>query len=362
MRGKFEPGKLFVESIEKVAANLYSVELDPSKVAASVRKISDFYLKNPSGKTPYQTAGALAAYLLYFTVLNHVRCLAVFQHARMMGFFHGLSSVIDWGSGMGAAWFALMETAPSSMTMSLAVERSDSAINTQNAMRKRLCPDLLSDSHFLGKSDRDAQAFLSSRALPARTLALFSYSLTELERLPRWALDCEALAIVEPGTNQDGRRLMTIRDELIEHGYTVWAPCTHQGNCPLLSQSKTDWCHDRIEWQQPEIYQAIEQHLPMRHKTLVFSYLLARKSLKPGEWVSGAARLTGDQQHQKGQTRQMFCRSDSREFLSWQHRHGIPPNFVRGEIVQVSPTAEKKGSDCRVGPEDVLRVDLAIKN
>lgn len=380
MRGQLQTNQIFLEAVISVASGLGGSgsgrAIDPVQVARSVQAISDFYLKNPSGKTPYESPGAVQAYLLYFTFLNHVRCLSVFDHGRGLGFFSGLDRVIDWGSGMGAAWFALWdslrnddqektETGQDShfrerclFQESLIIERSEAAIAAQHELRRLIYPDLSRTRHRAARSDRDVGEFLASKEDAARTVAVFSYSLTELAELPRWAFECEGLAIIEPGTHQDGRRLMAIRSELIAKGYELWAPCTHHGECPLLVNSKTDWCHDRIDWQQPAVYREIEQHLPMRHKTLVYSYLLARKTLKAPSVLRGAARLTGDQQRQKGQTRQMFCRSSDREFLSWQHRHGEPPEFPRGELVRVPDTAEKKGTDCRVTPEDVLRVRL----
>ncbi len=334
----------------------YQSSFDAAKISGAVQKISDFYISRPSGKTPYELPGAPAAYLLYYTLLNHVRCLGVFREAQNLGFFANLDRVIDWGSGMGAAWLALRDVAPGSLGRSLAIDRSPKALEIQMALRRAFVPGDDAGCHAMATDDRKIHDFLgSAKAESSKTLAVFSYSLTEIETLPDWVHRCEALAIIEPGTNQDGRRLLGVRDSLIQKGYQVWAPCTHQGPCPLLTQSKTDWCHDRVMWQQPEFYQDIEKHLPMKHRTLVFSYLLARKTLAPPADLVGAARLTGDQQRLKGQTRQMVCRSSEREFLSWQHRHGEPPEFLRGELVEVSGAAQKKGADIRVTSDEIRR-------
>ena len=313
-----------------------------------MQQISDFYISRPTGKTPYELPGAPAAYLLYYTLLNHVRCAAVFAEARDLGFFHGINRFVDWGSGMGAAWLAVRHVAGDLFSSSFALDRSSRALDTQIALRRALSWE--GKSHDVSVDEKNLRAFLGDG--PARgTMAVFSYSLTELDRLPDWVLDQESIAIIEPGTNQDGRRLLAIRADLIAAGYKIWAPCTHQGACPLLSHSKTDWCHNRVEWSQPDFYQAIEAHLPMKHRTLVYSYLLARKSIVPPRALSGLARLTGDQMRQKGQTRQMVCRGSEREFLSWQHRHGEAPEFRRGELVRIPGEAVTKGTDIRVTPD-----------
>ncbi len=322
-----------------------------AKIARAVQQISDFYISRPTGKTPYELPGAPAAYLLYYTLLNHARCAAVFQEARGLGFFQGIDRFVDWGSGMGAAWLAVRESAGDSMASSLAVDRSARALDVQVALRRALGCDAA--RHEVATDDRKLREFTGAgKSQAARsTMAVFSYSLTERDHLPEWVMDQEAIAIVEPGTNQDGRRLLAIRDELIAAGYKIWAPCTHQGACPLLAHSKTDWCHNRVEWTQPDFYQAIEAHLPMKHRTLVYSYLLARRSMNPPDGLRGLARLTGDQMTQKGQTRQMMCRGSEREFLSWQHRHGNVPEFRRGELVHVPEDAVKKSADVRVMPD-----------
>lgn len=333
----------------------YQGEKDSARVAAAVRRISDFYLAKPDGKTPYELPDAPLGYLLYFTLLNHARCVAVFGEAARLGFFEGLDSTIDWGTGMGAAWLALQACAPGALGSSLAFDRSTRALDIQKGLRGGQAP-----GHVVTTDQRALRDFLRERH-PESALAMFSYSLTELQELPEWALSGEALCIIEPGTHQDGRRLLQIRQQLIDGGWKIWAPCTHHLPCPLLTHSKTDWCHDRVEWNQPDFYRQVESHLPMRHKTLVYSYLLARKSLPPPPSLHAAARLTGDQQELKGQTRQMFCRGAEREFLSWQHRDGEVPAFVRGELVRISSDAVKKGPDLRVGANGVERITGVIR-
>ncbi|MEY4630138.1 MAG: hypothetical protein RIQ81_258, partial [Pseudomonadota bacterium] len=280
----------------------YQGERDSARVAAAVQRISDFYLAKPDGKTPYDLPDAPLGYLLYFTLLNHVRALCVFREAAHLGFLEGIDSVVDWGSGMGAGWLAARQESPEALRASVAFDRSEAALRVQGALRGGSQP-----GHLLTRDHRLLLDFLRQQS-PARTLAMFCYSLTELDALPEWALGCEALCIIEPGTHQDGRRLLKIRQELIDAGWKVWAPCTHLQPCPLLTHSKSDWCHDRVEWRQPTFYQQVETHLPMRHKTLVHSWLLARKTMLPPAALALSARLTGDQQELKGQTRQMICR------------------------------------------------------
>jgi ribosomal protein RSM22 (predicted rRNA methylase) len=193
------------------------------------------------------------------------------------------------------------------------------------------------------------KSFSSSKLRePKKTLAVFSYALTELTDLPEWAYDCEALMLVEPSTQQDGRKLSVLRDKLLSKGYHVWAPCTHEGPCPLLTQSKTDWCHDRVHFQAPEWFLKMEEQLPMKNRTLTMSYLLMRKTAP--EKIK-AARTVGDRMEEKGKDRQMVCQGPEREFLAWMHKHGIQQEIPRGVLIEIPETAQKVSNELRISSE-----------
>ncbi len=151
--------------------------------------------------------------------------------------------------------------------------------------------------------------------------------------------------ILDPATTQDGRRLLELRQKLIDQGFYMWAPCLHQKPCPLLTKSKTDWCHDRSAISAPNWYSAMESHLPMRNLTVTTSYLLARR--KAPQKAHNLIRLIGDHLKEKGKSRQMICRGPDREFLSWLHRDGTPPVYPRGDLLEM-PTVELRGNELRV--------------
>jgi hypothetical protein len=139
--------------------------------------------------------------------------------------------------------------------------------------------------------------------------------------------------------------LLQRRKDLLQKGFSMWAPCPHQQACPLFENSKTDWCHDRIFFDQPAWFTAIEKHLPIKNTNLTFSYLLASKKTAPpvSRW-----RTVGDLLEEKGKTRQMICRGSEREFLSWLHRDGPAPEIPRGHLIDPPESFEKKGTELRV--------------
>lgn len=349
MRPEFSLPDFYTERVQSLlAANGADLKNSPA-VAAAVRKLSDFYIANPAAPTPYEHPWARVAYAAYFFPLNYVRARAVIHEGTSVGFFADLRSAQDFGSGPGTLTLALLDAAAEKAPWQevSSVERSSLAIN----MHKALLGNSPTPHHWEVDINSRAGAPGQGRSDANHRLNAFCYSFTELEELPRWALDAEALLIIEPATQTDGRRLMEHRKKIMEAGFRIWGPCTHEGECPLLVGSKRDWCHDRITWTMPPWFTAIEAHLPMKNRTLTFSWLLARRASPPAD-LRELARLTGDLQREKGASKQMVCRGSSREFLSWQHKNGVPPEFPRGSLIRIRAGVPMKSNELRPQPGD----------
>lgn len=337
----------------RIAATLeglgYKID-EPRRLAEVVLKLSDHYHAHPDSATPWHEPWAKAASIAYYFPLNFARNQAVALEARRLGFFAGIQHLIDFGSGTGSAMAAFIEAQPNSWT-------------TQACDISRAALDL--GRLLIGRSDYECLEHFSVQEAPkgfsklaAKTLVMASYVFTELETLPSWWLEAEALAIIEPSTQDDGRRLMNARSELMKRGFSIWAPCTHQDDCPLLTKSARDWCHDRIHWQAPEWFTELEKHLPMKNRTITHSYLLARRTLPPPKSLEGLARLTGDMLIEKGKTRQSLCRGPEREFLAWfpqRFPKGIEPlSLERGRLVRFHGELELRSSELRLPLPDTI--------
>ena len=287
----------------------YSVS-SPKKLADAVLKLSDHYTQNPLAASPWKESWAQAASIAYYFPLNYARNRAVAAEANRLGFFEGLNHYVDVGSGMGPALFAFTEA--HSFATTLAVDHSAEGLALAQALNanKINFHTEVADITVMMERLKKAESL-------SKTLLTASYVLTELINTPQLIFGFEALAIIEPSTSADSRQLMLLRQQLIDRGFQIWGPCTHQGACPLLTHSAKDWCHDRIHWQAPDWWMKIESHLPMKNRTLTYSYLLARREQAPPHKIRELGRLTGDMLVEKGKTRQSFCRSEAREFLSW---------------------------------------------
>lgn len=316
----------------------------PSDLAKAVMQLSNFYKDNPEAPTPWHQAWARAAYAVYFFPLNYARVSAVIAEGKRTDFFEGLKTWSDFGSGSGTVACAAADAGVLIAAEATMIERAHEAIT----MHKRLQPGLVRTQFRLSPTEEVLK--------PAnRHLSSFSYSLTELKIIPDFAKNSSGFMIIEPATRDDGRRLLGWRQAFIDDGYNIHAPCTHLASCPLLVQSERDWCHDRIDFAAPAWFLTMEKLLPIKNRTLTSSYLLVKKDPPPIQ-TANRGRLTGDLMKEKGASRQMFCRGENREFLSWQHKLGTPPHFPRGLVVSYPEEIAVKSNELRPGPGDIQPV------
>lgn len=330
------------EGLDQTLKQLLKSDLDSlpfAKLASAVLQVSDLFIeghKTKAAKTPWPEDELSRAYLSYFFPLNTLRVMRVLDEAKNRGFLKGIDHVMDIGSGPGTAQlaFSLMGLGD------LRFENFEPAFAA-----KKIHSGWNSRAKFIDKLP----------ALPKdnQSLYVLSYSLNEMSEWPAALDSAEALMIIEPSTSVQGRQLMAVRQQLIDKGFHIWAPCTHPMACPLLTKTKTDWCHHRFPIDKPQWFEKLENHLPMKNDTLTVSYLLARKMdpLKVRSTFSG--RVIGDTLYEKGKVRQMICRRDEREFLSYLTREGSWDGLPNGSLIELPEGLTQKASEIRLQKADL---------
>lgn len=313
--------------------------LEPScslkNLSEAVLQLSDFFIEQPSAQTPWDQTFCKLAYRHYYFPLNYLRNQRVIEQGLNHGFFNRIEHTVDWGAGPGTASLALRNLLQ--LKSQLLIEKSPQALSAFKDIYDQLQSPTMTSILDLKKVPFDK----------AKTLLAFSYSLTEMNALPLDWNEFEALMIIEPSTKQDGRRLLEWRQKLIDAGYSIWAPCLHQKQCPLLIHSKNDWCHDRVHVNAPDWFKKLELNLPFRNNTVTMSYLLARKQ-KPTFNTQDKVRLVGDSLEEKGKTRQLVCRGEEREFLTWMHKEIEPQTLPRGDIATLPAEHVLKSNEIRL--------------
>jgi ribosomal protein RSM22 (predicted rRNA methylase) len=324
--------------LEKYFGDLESVLKSKPTLAAEIEALSKQF-QNPDSVTDWDSRSKHEAYFLYFHTLNVVRLLAVFRELQIRIKDFNPKVILDYGSGLGASEIAFATQIASAVNW-LFVEND---IRAQN-FHKELRP-------FKGRASWHRSLIECDDTFDT---AIASYSLNEQRRFPQELLRADTVIFVEPATKDHTRNLMRLRDQLINEGYQIAAPCTHQSSCPLLKHSQTDWCYDRIFVERPPWLEALEEKLPMTNRTVTFSYLVAtRNQLFP--LAPESARVIGDTLKEKGKTRQMVCRGDEREFLSWLDRDGPASPLPHGALIELPKGISKKGNEIR-GAEGRSRI------
>lgn len=340
------------DSISRIINGLGYSFTRPRELAKVILETSDYFNQSGAHITPWSRHTTLAAYLAYFLPLGLARVQAVVSEAERLNFFQGLNKYIDWGSGPGTLSLILQNTFKNGQC----VELSREAIE----LHQKLTMERKNIKWTQNITSRD----IEENNVNSNLLLALSYSLNELPKIPDWIFSTEALIIIEPSTHQAFNRLSELRNQLLNRGWHLWAPCTHVELCPLKNEK--DWCHDRILFDPPFWWSDLEAHLPMKNKSVTFSYLLARKneSLSPQILQQNThcffsadesevaiqgktARIVGDLKIEKGKTRQMICRSSEREFLAWLHKDSKASDWPRGELVLISNQCEKVANEIR---------------
>jgi len=146
-------------------------------------------------------------------------------------------------------------------------------------------------------------------------LVTMAYVLDELEpktigplvsRL--WSL-AVTLIIVEPGTPAGWRRILGVRQQLIEAGAHIVAPCPHARACPLL---EPDWCHFARRVARSRIHRlAKSADAPFEDEKYIF--VAATRLPVPGQ----PARVLAPPRQSKGRVELKLCQPDgqSKEVL-----------------------------------------------
>jgi ribosomal protein RSM22 (predicted rRNA methylase) len=306
------------------------------QVHKEILQLSDFYLLYPGSPTPWRESFAANAYLSYFLPLNFVRLKEAFREVQRFLPSSSYDQVWDFGSGVGTTHWVLESEADLTPKPLFALESADSAIALHRQLME-IAPT------------RWPVTFTHKAKPSANALAVFSYAFLEMQnQLPDLG-QFQHLLLVEPSTRDCGRKLMQWRQKLMIDGFQPLAPCTHSQACPLLEHSQRDWCHQRIPFAGPDWWQTIEEHLPMKNRTLTYSYLLLSRSVQDSEW-RGTARVIGDTLKERGKTRQMICRGPQREFVSWLHKKGDAPYIPHGALLSGLEQAESHGPEVRPQP------------
>lgn len=151
-------------------------------------------------------------------------------------------------------------------------------------------------------------------------LGILSYVVGELdlEVMKRVVADSwnsvkQMLVVIEPGTPHGFERIRTIREQLIQLGAHLVAPCPHHGKCPM---SGSDWCHFSTRLERSSLHKAVKE-ASMGYEDEKFSYVAVSKT----SVVLTQARILRHPHHHSGHTEFVLCTPEGLEKRTISRRH-----------------------------------------
>jgi ribosomal protein RSM22 (predicted rRNA methylase) len=205
------------------------------------------------------------------------------------------SNLLDFGAGPGTVLWAVRDEWP---------ELAAATMVEASASMRKFGAEFAPQS---GAAEIDWRSDVPGAG--ARDLVTLAYVLDEMDAAQRatliqqlWQLTGDTLLIVEPGTPAGYRRILDARDQLLQQGAYMLAPCPHGGACPLVAP---DWCHfaRRVSRSRTHL-QAKGAEVPWEDEK--FSYLaVARDSV-----TLPAARVIAPPRAGSGKVELKLCRGD----------------------------------------------------
>ncbi|MGQ4516100.1 small ribosomal subunit Rsm22 family protein [Streptomyces sp. DW26H14] len=275
--------------------------LPPARAAAAVdRLIATYRGTTPTHAPVLRDASDAAAYAAY-------RMPATFEALRAaLGALADAApdwaprSHLDVGGGTGAALWAAGATWPGGRATTV-LDWAEPALAVGRDLAAGV-PGLA------GAQWRRGRIGAAAGELPPCDLLTVGYVLKELTEDDRRALvagaarAARAVVVVEPGTPDGYERVIGARELLIAAGFTVAAPCPHDGACPI--ERGTDWCHFAARVGRSSLHRQVKGgSLPYEDEK--FSYVAA---VRPGGALApAAARVVRRPQLRKGQVLLDLC-------------------------------------------------------
>lgn len=115
-----------------------------------------------------------------------------------------------------------------------------------------------------------------------------------------------SIVVVEPALRDRTRHLQMLGRLLRSN---VFAPCLHQGECPLLVRDR-DWCHEDQPVNIPQWLVPIARAAGLRYEGLTFAYVILRpdgKNLSAYLGAESPQRLVSDLRRTKGKVEALLC-------------------------------------------------------
>lgn len=225
-----------------------------------------------------------------------------------------VDSLLDIGAGPGTATWAASAVFPK-LTKAALLEKDSDLLEIGRRLMSHASQPVLQSAKW---QQADLQQAFD---LPKHDLVLISYVVGEIspESLTAliaqsWASSNQLIAVIEPGTPHGFECIRRVRDQLIQQGAFLVAPCPHAGRCPM---EKGDWCHFAERLERSALHMSTKD-VSVGYEDEKFSYIVAAKS-----YVNlPEARILRHPQKRSGHISFNLCTEPGLEQRVISRRHG----------------------------------------
>jgi ribosomal protein RSM22 (predicted rRNA methylase) len=212
-----------------------------------------------------------------------------------------ITSLLDLGAGPGTAAWAAAEVFADLQTITL-LEHDRALMQLGQTFAAQADSAALRAATWLAADLATAQTF------PPHDLVIASYALGELPAptaravvQAAWPAADKALVLIEPGTMNGFALLRQWRDDLLQAGGHLLAPCPHARSCPMPAD---DWCHFAARVERSVLHRKLKAGA-LGYEDEKFSYvIIAQQPVK-----SASARILRHPARQSGFVQLQLCTS-----------------------------------------------------
>ena len=271
-----------------------------SNLTKASAELSDNYRLHQQGAERFiHSAAQRIAYTVVRLPATFAAMRAVFAEIRRLMPELRVTSLLDLGAGPGTAAWAAVETFDEIEQLTL-IERDRELIQLGHDFARQSSHAALREAAWQAGDFRMIELFAP------HDLVVCSYSLGESDEhaarrvlKAAWQAAAKIIAIIEPGTMKGFGLIRLMRDEIVQSGGHLLAPCPHASACPMRGD---DWCHFAQRFERSSLHRRIKS-AALGYEDEKYAYLAAAKE----PVTTASARVIRHPLRHAGYTQLQLC-------------------------------------------------------
>ncbi|MEO6998044.1 MAG: small ribosomal subunit Rsm22 family protein [Terracoccus sp.] len=275
--------------------------LERDLAAATAALVARYRSAAPASTPILASTTQVVAYAAYRMPATHAALVSVLGDLATAGL--SPRSLVDVGGGTGAAAWAAAECFDGLESI-IVLDQVAEALRLGRALVTDVTDPVLASARF-------ERAEIGALPETPGDLVTISYVLSELDAAQQRSLVVDAMqfgdsiVVVEPGTPDGYRRILSVRQQLLDAGWRLVGPCPHQADCPL---KQGDWCHFATRLERSSEHRRIKGG-ELSYEDEKFSWVAATSPSSP-ELQTRSARILRHPLKRKGMVEFQVCRPD----------------------------------------------------